>query len=687
MADEKATYEVEAKFAGEGALRRAAAEFDRLADKVKAALKENTIAPSRGTSMRWTELSSALDVAGQAFSVVSQRAQQVYAAMREGAQLITTTERFGKLAAQIDTTADALLGKMRTATKGMIADAELMASASGIVSLRLADNEEQVVRLSTVVGTLGWDMQQVILTFANLSTMRLDALGLSVEEVKTKQKELEAQGYSTAAAFKEAVIQAGEMRLGVGGVSELEEAVKRLEAQVVNASNAFKEQFATGIAEALDEVLPRLEAVGVGLDDVTGAIGKKTGSILGEQLAPTALAIEMDDLKKQLADVLGSTEAAEGAFARLVRAQNLAGIAQHGLIDGFFSATVATENQTAVIEELIQIIDQMRIVQLLGGDGWQDYSITTAEYSEMAAAAVADDQRAMRKEMMATFALAAGFGGGGLGWAGGRFGEPAPATPLVSTRTSAWGDARQRQREANTAYVRHDTGFLEQGAAARRSMAYDTAAVYSYGSALSSLSTEEQKAAEAHQSFMSAFNQELRAKPEDGLYDASGVANVEAVNKALYEQVEAAGASAATLAMLGVATGQFTQEQAEAALKAAVLQEQIKAIAAAVVAGDLGIGEALGQLGQVREALDTANLQSAITGAGGPLDETQTQLDTLTDAEHQVTLDMNIQQVIDGTTEAGRLIDTLPTTRTMTIRWEQAGADVIAALRALGIIV
>ena len=186
---------------------------------------------------------------------------------------------------------------------------------------------------------------------------------------------------------------------------------------------------------------------------------------------------------------------------------------------------------------------------------------------------------------------------------------------------------------------------------------------------------------------MSAFNQELSAKPEDGLYDASGVANVEAVNKALYEQVEAAGASAATLAMLGVATGQFTQEQAEAALKAAVLQEQIKAIAAAVVAGDLGIGEALGQLGQVREALDTANLQSAITGAGGPLDETQTQLDTLTDAEHQVTLDMNIQQVIDGTTEAGRLIDTLPTTRTMTIRWEQSGADVIAALRALGIIV
>lgn len=40
MADEKATYEVEAKFTGEGELRRGAAEFDRLADKGKAALRK-----------------------------------------------------------------------------------------------------------------------------------------------------------------------------------------------------------------------------------------------------------------------------------------------------------------------------------------------------------------------------------------------------------------------------------------------------------------------------------------------------------------------------------------------------------------------------------------------------------------------------------------------------------------------
>jgi hypothetical protein len=233
-------------------------------------------------------------------------------------------------------------------------------------------------------------------------------------------------------------------------------------------------------------------------------------------------------------------------------------------------------------------------------------------------------------------------------------------------------------------------------------MEYATAAAYGYSSALGSMTSAEQEAADAHSRFLSSFNEELRAAPEDGLYNAEGVANVEAVNKALYEQVEAAGASAATLALLGVATGQFTQEQAEAALKAAVLQEQIRAIAASVAAGDLSIGDALGQLNQAREALDASNLAAvAGTGEGGVsiavtadtstaetnLDGTASQLDALTSEEYIATVGMDINAVIEGTTEAGRLISNLPDTKTLTIRWEQSGADVIAALRALGIIV
>jgi hypothetical protein len=95
-------------------------------------------------------MATGLAVASAAFVGVGLAAQQAYATLRAGAELQTTTERFGKLAASIGTTADVMLGKLREATKGMISDAELMASASGIVSLKLADNEEQVVRLATV---------------------------------------------------------------------------------------------------------------------------------------------------------------------------------------------------------------------------------------------------------------------------------------------------------------------------------------------------------------------------------------------------------------------------------------------------------------------------------------------------------------------------------------------------------
>ena len=263
-------------------------------------------------------------------------------------------------------------------------------------------------------------------------------------------------------------------------------------------------------------------------------------------------------------------------------------------------------------------------------------------------------------------------------------------------------EARQARVDRNLAFVRHDPDFIASGREVRQGMEYAAEATRAYGGALSGMTAAEQEAAEAHSRFLSSFNEELRAKPEDGLYNAEGVANVEAVNKALYEQVEAAGASAATLALLGVATGQFTQEQAEAALKAAVLHEQIKAIAESVTAGDISIGDALGQLNQARAALDAANLAAVPgTGEGGveiavtantdpaatALDQTATDLDALTAEEYTATVGMDIQAVIDGTTEAGRLINTLPDTRTVTIRWEQSGADVIAALRALGLIV
>ncbi len=661
MADEKVTYEVATRFTGEGELRRGAAEFDRLADKSKAALSTTTAGgPIAAAGNAWRGMATGLAVASAAFVGVGLAAQQAYATLRAGAELQTTTERFGKLAASIGTTADVMLGKLREATKGMISDAELMASASGIVSLKLADNEEQVVRLATVVGTLGWDMQQVILTFANLSTMRLDALGLSVDEVKQKQKELMDQGMSTAAAFKEAVIQAGEARLDVGGVSEAEESLKKATAAVTNFKNELLLSITAtldqaGAFDALNQVvadfsswqtysaeLSRLQEAGA----LTREEAQRLVKVFSEEGEAAARVVQdniamrhsLDDTDNALANQVGSWQAWATAVA----------------IQTGYAAQTAAANMNVIFTGLLGISNG------LGANA--PFMPQADEFDYMAAGARAG------KAYRAGLAI----------------------------------EARQARIDRDMQFVRHDPDFIAAGREVRNEMEYAAEATRNYGGALSAMTTAEQEAAEAHSRFLSSFNEELRAKPEDGLYNAEGVANVEAVNKALYEQVEAAGASAATLALLGVATGQFTQEQAEAALKAAVLHEQIRAIAASVAAGDLSIGDALGQLNQAREALDAANL-AAVPGTGEAgveiavtadtttaetnLDGTAAQLDALTSEEYIATVGMDINAVIAGTTEAGRLISSLPDSKTLTIRWEQSGADVLTALRALGIIV
>lgn len=669
MATERAEYEVVAKFHGEGELRRGAAEFDRLAAKAKGSTGafDRINASVKGYEADWKKYTFAMGAVAGAFVGLTVAAQQGYATLRAGAELQTTTERFGKLAASIGTTADTMLGKLREATKGMISDAELMASASGIVSLRLAENEDQVVRLATVVGTLGWDMQQVILTFANLSTMRLDALGLSVEEVKNKQKELMEQGMSTAAAFKEAVIQAGEARLDVGGVSDAEAAFKRAETAVANFKNAVLENITVtldqaGAFEALSNAAADLSSWQVFRSTLVEL--KEDGRITKEEFADLTRVFSaqgpavanakletmlMVDTQTELQVALSDTDYALAANAAMMDSW-----AVNAAIKAQWAAEQVILANTAIFNALMGYGQEVDPEAWFGGG---------ADFDYMAAGARAGKQY----------------------------------------RSGLAMEARQARIDRNMAFVGTGQGadWWAAGAETRRTMEYDTAAVSSYSGALGGLSTAEQEAAETHQRFVTTFNQELRAAPEEGLYDAAGVANVEAVNKALYEQVEAAGASAATLALLGVATGQFTQEQAEAALKAAVLQEKIKAIAEQVVAGDLGIGDALAQLGQAREALDAANLQATVgeggdlsiavtadtTTAEGNLDATQTQLDALTDEEYVTTVGMDIQAVVAGATEASRLIESIPTGRTMTIRWEQAGADVIAALRALGVMV
>ncbi|MCC6603105.1 MAG: hypothetical protein IT327_07840 [Anaerolineae bacterium] len=205
--------------------------------------------------LKWTEFASKLSVAKVAFGAVAGAAKVVYDQIDQGAQLQAAENRFNNLAKSIGTTATALEGELAAATKGMVANSALIASATDIISLGLAKDEEGVTRLATVISGLGLDMQQVILTFANNSAARLDALGLSVEGVRLKAAELEAQGFE-GDAFDEAVLIGLEEKMALfGDASETTAGqLSILKAEAQNAKDEVAEFFATISAPVIENL-------------------------------------------------------------------------------------------------------------------------------------------------------------------------------------------------------------------------------------------------------------------------------------------------------------------------------------------------------------------------------------------------------------------------------------------------
>lgn len=261
-----------------GDMRELAGTAERVGDGIEQSGKG-----AQSASLRWTELMSSVSLVQQGYAAVANVAQETYQALTEGAQLELARSQFDNLAASVNSTGDAMLGKLREATNGLATDAQLVEAASGIISTGLAKNEEDVTRLANVVTRLGLDMQQVILTFANDSTMRLDSLGLSVEGVTERQKELNEAGHSMSEAFDLAVLEGLENRVELLGDASESTAgqLKQMEVAVQNAQDAFKLAFAEDFGE-------RIGDVGDTAEDTSRKL-ELLGSSLGENLIPAFL--------------------------------------------------------------------------------------------------------------------------------------------------------------------------------------------------------------------------------------------------------------------------------------------------------------------------------------------------------------------------------------------------------------
>lgn len=107
-----------------------------------------------------------------------------------------------------------ILARLREETRGATSDLELMSGASTLMRLGIADNEDELVELTTLISRLkeptvstGDAINNFSLMLANQSVMRLDSFGLSASRATARINELMEAGSTRSEAFNVAVIE------------------------------------------------------------------------------------------------------------------------------------------------------------------------------------------------------------------------------------------------------------------------------------------------------------------------------------------------------------------------------------------------------------------------------------------------------------------------------------------------
>lgn len=304
-------------------------------------------------------------------------ARAAWAALNEGAALELTERRFESLAASIGTSAAALDSQMASASAGMMNHAERMAAAGDIIQLGLADSGDEVARMAALISQLGWNANALNSILADDSVDGLNALGLSVDAVSAKMETYRAAGVAAGEAFDLAVIEAGEEQVALLGDTADTTAgkVAQLTSKWADLSNGFKAGFAEGATDSLEIIIDTLDKLNIKTEDVGAAFGQRIGGAISRQLGTAGMAVMIDDAENQLGELLGSQKAAEDAVARIIQAQNQAGISQHGWKDGIFSTNVALENQAAILAEVTNLINETARTQMLSDpNAWANWA-------------------------------------------------------------------------------------------------------------------------------------------------------------------------------------------------------------------------------------------------------------------------------------------------------------------------
>jgi len=240
------------------ALDKASGDINKIKSEISGVNNASKSA-TKGTGDFTTSITSMIGkaaLAAGAVAAVGAALKGVYDSAKEAAELDYARSKFDNLSKSIGTVSDALLTDLRAATSGMVSDADLIAGAGDFMALGLAKTHDEVVRLSTVAGALNMNMNQLVLTLTNQTTMRFDQLGVSVDGFDEKVKALEKSGMSASEAFTEAFLQQAEEQIATVG-SAADKSIgsfMRFEAASQNLAKALKGDLATALAPVVDKL-------------------------------------------------------------------------------------------------------------------------------------------------------------------------------------------------------------------------------------------------------------------------------------------------------------------------------------------------------------------------------------------------------------------------------------------------
>ena len=211
---------------------------------------------------------------GVALGGMAVAAKGAWSALEGDAALLETQGKFDRLSESIGTTGAALRNDLGEGIGLLMTQAEQMGLATDLMSLGLAKTHEEAVRLSTVAGKLGMDMNQLVLTLTNQTTMRFDSLGVQVDGFAEKVAGLEAAGMSADEAFKWAFIEQAESQIKLVGDKADTTAgqLDMLKNAALDAWEQFQADFATAVVSEFGDIEEAANRLATDLSIVAGAL-------------------------------------------------------------------------------------------------------------------------------------------------------------------------------------------------------------------------------------------------------------------------------------------------------------------------------------------------------------------------------------------------------------------------------